>query len=278
MENEKNLEHDETAAVKEEDAPVSEDNLVSKYLDVEKESNAGKDKSVKEENTANAEADAEKLKKEAEEAFNQTKETIKNIDVKEDAKRISGFISDMWNDPMGKIKDVVNNSDSYLTLAILVTALWVIAVLLRRVLSNTGVITNGWAYFIRNIFSTVFGGILMPAISPVLVIVVMATIIFLLNRKKLDKITLVIVVVAIANIPNAIGAVLSILTQLTWRAYTVISPINTFLSVVSVLLLYFGVKELLREEDNATFFKTFIVIQAVYHGSRFVLSFLNIYL
>ena len=50
---------------------------------------------------------AEELKSEASTTVNQVKDTIKNVDIKKDSIETKGFISELFKDPLGKIKEIV---------------------------------------------------------------------------------------------------------------------------------------------------------------------------
>ena len=61
---------------------------------------------------------AEELKSEASTTVNQVKDTIKNVDIKKDSIETKGFISELFKDPLGKIKEIVDKKFDYLIIAI----------------------------------------------------------------------------------------------------------------------------------------------------------------
>ena len=74
----------------------------------------------------------EELKKETVEAVKEVKETIKNVDIKNDAKAATGFVASMFKDPFGAIKEIANDSNNkHLKTAIIFIAVWTIVVFIK---------------------------------------------------------------------------------------------------------------------------------------------------
>ena len=72
--------------------------------------------------------DAEELKKEAADAVNQVKDTIKNVDIRKDTLETKGFLTEMIKNPLGKIKEVATKNDSkFLKYVIIIIAIWCVA-------------------------------------------------------------------------------------------------------------------------------------------------------
>lgn len=85
------------------------------------------------------------------------------------------------------------------------------------------------------------------------------------------------VIVTIACVPRAIAAVIGILPSIISDSSQIVSPISSFLYVLSVVMVYFSLRCLLREDDES-FFKKYILIQAIFIVVKLVLSFINIYI
>ena len=62
----------------------------------------------KEENKVNT----EEIKKETVETAKQVKDSIKNVDIKNDAKEATGFVSAMFKDPFAKIKEIFSQGNT----------------------------------------------------------------------------------------------------------------------------------------------------------------------
>lgn len=94
-----------------------------------KETKKDTKKDAKKENNAKT----EELKKEATDTVNQVKDTIKNVDIKKDSIETKGFVVEMFKNPLGKIKEIVDKDTSkYFTYGIIILAIWVVARLINR--------------------------------------------------------------------------------------------------------------------------------------------------
>ena len=75
----------------------------------------------------------EELKSEASTTVNQVKDTIKNVDIKKDSIETKGFIAELFKDPLGKIKEIVDKENNqYFKYAIIILVIWVVAELISR--------------------------------------------------------------------------------------------------------------------------------------------------
>jgi len=214
----------------------------------------------------------DELKKEAAESVNQVKEIIKNVDIKEEAKKTHGFLKDMLVDPIGKIKTIAGNTAEFFHVSVIILALWVAASFLSVVLAYTG---RTWVFgnVIQNIFS-----IVMSTISPVVAVLVMSAIAYLFLKDKIKQITPVVIIIIIASTPRVMSAVINILPSLISTSSRIVSPITSFLYIVSVILVYFGLKALSGENKDEVFFKKYMMIQGAYFVTMFVLAFLSIHI
>ena len=80
----------------------------------------------------------EEIKKETVETVNQVKETIKNVDIKKDAKEATGFVSSMFKDPFGTIKQIVNDStNKFFKIAIIFMSLWIVAIFIGNLFETS---------------------------------------------------------------------------------------------------------------------------------------------
>jgi hypothetical protein len=232
------------------------------------------------ENPTNAEPIInDEVKKEASETFDQAKDVIKNINVQEDAKKAQNFFSDMLKNPLGKMQEIAADSANYFTMAIIIVVVWVASALLGSIISFFGGLIRyslGWSYFRYLNIGTYFEGLFSPIISPIFAVVAMTAIVYLVFQKQISKFTPALVIVAVAYSPLAVRSVLNIVPALISASSRIISPINGFLYVMSIILLFFGVKALSGEDSYEEYFKKFVLIQAIYFAARFVLGFLNI--
>ena len=100
--------------------------------------NQEQEQEVKQEASVNTEG----LKNETVDTVKQVKESMKNVNVKEEAKVTKGFIGEMFKNPLGKIKEIASDaSNKYFKTSIVLVIIWMVAVLLGKI---------SFKYFTRN--------------------------------------------------------------------------------------------------------------------------------
>lgn len=214
--------------------------------------------------------DTEEIKKETVETVNQVKDTIKNVDIKKDAKAAQGFVSEMFKDPFAKIKEIVDDKkNKNFKLAIIFIAVWTIAVFLRALAGEH------WAFNIlfRNVLS-----LIKIIIAPALGILVLSAIVYMLNKKEKRSLTTIITAITIANVPLIVASIVNLLTVFSYSAYKITTPVSGLCSIITTILTYFTIKTLFKEEQNSKFLKTFVIIEAIYYLAYIAISFLEIYI
>lgn len=220
-----------------------------------------------EDKTENEVKQASELKREAADTINQTKEQIKNINLKEEAKKGKGLMGKLVLDPIGTIKEIAQDEKSqFYKTAILVVCLWVIIVLFKEILSCIV-----YEYHTFKILTTI-----KLVVAPILKVLAMAIIIHILNKESKQPLTKSITAVSIAKIPLIVSSCLGILTYISPSITYITSPIYSLLSVISTVLMFFVVKEMFKKEENDEALKTFIKVEIVYYIVVFAFSFLGI--
>lgn len=212
----------------------------------------------------------EEIKKETVETVNQVKETIKNVDIKNDAKEATGFVTSMFKDPFGTIKQIVNdNTNKHFKTAIIFVAIWTIALFVKALSYKY------WSFnaMFRNILSLV-----KTIIAPALSVVVLSGIVYVMNKENKKSMITTMTAVVMAKIPVIISLVVGLLTIFSSRISILTSPFSTLCSIISVVLTYFTLKTLFNEEQNSKFFKTFVMVEAIYFVADILISFLEIYI
>lgn len=221
---------------------------------------------MEEENKVNT----EEIKKETVETAKQVKDSIKNVDIKNDAKEATGFVSAMFKDPFAKIKEIVEDKENKnLKLAIIFIVIWTVAVFIKALAAKY------WSFnaLFRNVLS-----LIKTIIAPVLGILVLSAIVYFMNKKEKKSLTTIITSITIAKIPTILASVISLLTIFSYSAYRITSPIASLCSVVTIILTYFTIKSIFNEEQNSKFLKTFVIIEAIYYVAYLIISFLEIYI
>ena len=97
-----------------------------------------------------------------------------------------------------------------------------------------------------------------------------------MNRKEKKSLTTIIITVIAVNVPVVIGELISLLVFLSSNASMITVPFASLCRVVTIILSYFGIKELMKEKEDGKFVKTFVIIQAIYYLAAFAFSFLGI--
>lgn len=212
----------------------------------------------------------EEIKKETVETAKKVKDTIKNVDIKNDAKEATGFISAMFKDPFTKIKEIVDDKENKnLKIAIIFIAIWTVAIFIKALAAKY------WSFNIifRNVLSLV-----KTIIAPALGIVVLSVIVYFMNKKEKKSLVNIITSITIAQVPTIIASVVSLLTLFSVSAYKITSPFASLCAIVTTILTYFTIKAIYKEEQNSKFLKTFVIIEAIYYIAYVIISFLGIYI
>lgn len=217
-------------------------------------------------------AKTEELKKEATDTVNQVKDTIKNVDIKKDSIETKGFVVEIFKNPLGKIKEIVDKDTSkYFTYGIIILAIWVVARLINRSFSFSHI----WG--LSRVGSAILS-ILISGITPIVSVLVMSLIVFVMNTKNKKQLTTVITAIISASIPSVIASVVSILTIFGTKVSTITAPFASFCEVISTVLMYFTIKAIFGVEKNSEFIKKFVLVQGIFYIVYIVLSFFEIYI
>lgn len=219
------------------------------------------------ENKEERKVTAEEIKKETVDTVNQVKDSMKNVDLKTDAKEATGFVTSMLKDPFATMKAIVNDeSNKHLKTAVLFLIIWTIACFVKAI----SIKYWRWSMFLHVIKAT---------IVPVVSILVLAGIVYTMNQQEKKKsLSTVITAIITAQIPLIIASVISLLTIVSARASILTVPFTSLCSIISIILTYFTTKMLFNEEQNSKFIKKFIMIQLIYYVIAIVISFLEIYI
>lgn len=218
--------------------------------------------------------DTEELKKETVDTVNQVKDTIKNVDIKNDAKEATGFVSAMFKDPFGAMKEIVNdNTNKHFKTAIVFLAIWTIAVFADAVLSL--VMSK---YLLKNLSFARILSIIKLTVAPIISVLALSLIEFVMNKNSKKSLITVITAITVAKIPVIIAEVISLLTLISSNASSLTNRISSLCAVISTVLTYFTLKGLFGEEQNSKFIKRFVIVEAIYYVVSLVVCYLGIYI
>lgn len=216
----------------------------------------------------------EEIKAETVKTAKEVKETIKNVDIKKDAKATTGFITEMIKKPLERLKEIAEGDHRDFKYAIILAIVWVIAVAIVHLAKRYASIDDFFAYSFTNHFLT----LLKVMVAPIVSIVVMSIIVFVVNKNQKRSFITVMTAITAANIPVIVANVVGILYIISASISKILTPFSSFCTVISIVFTFFAIKALCGEQDNTKFLKTFILIQAIYYVAYLVISYLEIYI
>lgn len=225
------------------------------------------------ENKQEKSVNTEELKNETVDTVKQVKETMKNVNVKEEAKVAKGFVLEMFKRPLEKIKEMANDTTSkYLKTSIVLLVIWAIAILVAKFDFD---IFDGFTfkYFGRMILNYV-----KAILAPVLMVVAMSVILFIMNKKSKKPLTTVLSTITATQVPVIFAEIIGLLTKISYSALTITNRVYNLATLISTVLMYFAIRELYGEEDEKKAFKNFVIIEAIYIVVSLVISYLGIYI
>ena len=213
----------------------------------------------------------DELKKETKETFNEVKETVKKVDIKKEGEATKNFVVDFVKNPLGKIKEIANEtSNKYFVTSIFIIVLWAILIAISSISSYT--------YFFKYNFGNNLLSVIKSILAPAIGIIVMAVIVLVMNKDNKKSLITNINTITTAKIPLFLAAIVNLLRLLKLRDTSIITAFSSLCTVISTVLLYFGLKELFAEEDDNSFMKKFLIIQAIFYVAYFIISFTGIYI
>ena len=216
--------------------------------------------------------DAEELKKEAADAVNQVKDTIKNVDIRKDTLETKGFLTEMIKNPLGKIKEVATKNDSkFLKYVIIIIAIWCVAELIYESFT----LNNLWGF---SHIGTSILSVIISAITPIISVLIMSIIIYVLNKTNKKNITTVFSAITTASIPLVFSSIVSLLNLINSRIGLITSSFAKLCNIISIILSYFAIKNVFGIEKNSEFIKKFLLIQFIYYVVYIILSLLGKYI
>ena len=216
----------------------------------------------------------EEIKEETVKTAKEVKETIKNVDIKKDAKATTGFITEMIKNPLGRLKEIANDKENKdFKYAVVLAVIWMIVLAILH-LSSYSSIDSFFAYS----FTKHFLGLLKTIIAPIVGIIVMSIIVFAINKNNKKSFMTILTSITAGQIPVIVADILGLLRLISLSISKLLSPFSMFCSAISIVFTFFAIKALIGEEDNSKFLKTFVIIQAIYYVAYLIISYLEIYI
>ena len=214
-------------------------------------------------------ANAEELKEETKDAFNQVKSQIKDTDFKAETKEATNFIKEMFMSPINAMKGIASGENAKLGRTIIIMVFLI-------VLSVVSTIVNLFKYSsITSIGSNIWD-LLISVLSPVFVVAVPTLIIYLLNKNAKKPLLVILSTIVAAMIPVVFVDVLNVLDAIIPQLYKITRFFTGVLSSIHVVLTYFAIR-FICEEDEEKSIKTFAVVEFLTTVVLVVLSMIGIY-
>ncbi len=219
------------------------------------------------EKTANV---ADEVKSETKTTVNDVKKSMKDVDVKKDAKATSGFITSFFKNPLSKFDEIANDSKyKNFKIAIILVIVWTAIVLISAIGSQSWKFVNTGA----NILA-----IIKRILAPIFSIIVFSAIIYCMQKSTKKSLTTILTSVTTAQIPTIIASIISLIDLFSSSAYRLTNPISYFAGIISLIFTYFATKSLLGIEKDNEFIQKFIIIEGIYYIAYLIISFLGIFM
>ena len=212
--------------------------------------------------------DTEDLKNETRETVNQVKETIKNVDLKNDAEATKGFVKEMFSNQIEAVKRAANGEEGIFKKAIIIMLVYMISTAVYQILYS--IRYNGITSILKSIVNIITG-----TLNPLIGIILLSVVVYLMIKKDDKSLVNVISTMVVAAVPMVLDSILDIIRFVVHSATIVTlftNPLATMLSAVSIVLTYFGVKELLGVEEEKESIKKFAVAKVIVAVLMFVLT------
>lgn len=215
---------------------------------------------------------AEEIKKETMETAKKVKESVKDVNIKDETIKTKKFMGKMFNNPLETIKEIANDDQNKTFKTVLfILIIWIVAIFIKS--SYSTIYYWGLSKVWTNILS-----VLKLMLAPLCSILVYSIIAFLMNKQSKKTLTTNISTITVAQLPNAIASVVALLTLFGYKISTITTPFTYLCTTVSIVLTYFALKMLFREESHQEFLKKYLIIQLIYFACYIVISFLGIYI
>lgn len=232
------------------------------------------------ENKNNFNVNAEDIKKETTETVNQVKDAIKNADLKKDSKEAKGFFFSFLKNPLREMKKATSSADNkYVKIAIIIFVVWIVLLLVSNVLSIATTYLFGtfgsFAYFFQNLFRNIFN-LIKTLVAPIITVLVLSGLVYGFKKVKNRSFLTIASSILIAKIPMVVASAFNLLVLVNSHFIKMTSTFSGFCNVLSTILLFFTMRDLLEEDKKDSYFWKFALIIGIFYIVKFVFSYLGI--
>ena len=148
--------------------------------------------------------DTEDLKNETRETVNQVKETIKNVDLKNDAEATKGFVKEMFSNPIEAVKRAANGEEGIFKKAIIIMLVYMISTAVYQILYS--IRYNGITSILKSIVNIITG-----TLNPLIGIILLSVVVYLMSKKDDKSLVNVISTMVVAAVPMVLDSILDII-------------------------------------------------------------------
>lgn len=232
------------------------------------------------ENKNNFNVNAEDIKKETTETVNQVKDAIKNADLKKDSKEAKGFFFSFLKNPLREMKKATSSADNkYVKIAIIIFVVWIVLLLVSNVLSIATTYLFGtfgsFAYFFQNLFRNIFN-LIKTLVAPIITVLVLSGLVYGFKKVKNRSFLTIASSILIAKIPMVVASAFNLLVLVNSHFIKMTSTFSGFCNVLSTILLFFTMRDLLEEDKKDSYFWKFALIIGIFYIVKFVFYYLGI--
>lgn len=216
---------------------------------------------------------AEEIKKETIETAKVFKDSVKNVNIKDETKNAKNFIIKMFREPLGTIQEIANDeTNKFLKTALFILVIWILAVFLKSTYAT--IYYWGFDRVWNNILS-----VLKAVLAPGIGIIVYSVIVLILNKENKKSLITNITTLTISQLPSMIASIVLLLNLFSKKIIHITSYFSNLCSILTVVLTYFALKALFAKESNKEFFKKYVIIQLIFFVCAIIISFfeINIY-
>lgn len=211
--------------------------------------------------------DTEDLKKETKETVNQVKETIKNVNLKDDAKATKGFVKEMFSNPIEAVKRASSGEEGILKKVIIIVLLHIVVMCAYKIIEV--IRNNGITQILFHLDE-----IIWYSTKPLVSIILFSLIIYIMNKNNKKTLTVIASTMVVATIPLVIFDLLELIRMVTHGVSAVAiftNSLSTMFFGIYIIIAYFGMKEIfgITEENKAI--KKFSLVQLIVAALLFVL-------
>ena len=214
-------------------------------------------------------ANAEELKEETKDAFNQVKSQIKDTDFKAETKEATNFFKEMFMSPINAMKSIASGENAKLGRTIIIMVFLI-------VLSVASTLVSLFKYSSITSIGSNLWDLLVSVLSPIFVVLVPTLILFLLNKNAKKPLLVILSTMVAAMVPVVLKDALNVVDSIIPQLYNITRFFTGVLSSVHIVLSYFAVK-FICEEDEEKSIKLFVVVEFLTTVVLVVLSMIGKY-